>query len=169
MQRLPEQIWSKPHTVRHPPQWRGSVVKSVQTPEQDTSALTQPLPPEHVSPQPPQFVPLVCRSTHPPPHIVRFPAQATMHTPVEQTSLLRQALPQAPQFVASLTVLVHWVAHRTSAPGQTQAPPAQVSPSAHETPQPPQSETLVLVSTHAAPHEVRGLPHCMTHPDWSKT
>jgi hypothetical protein len=162
--------------MRHPPQCWGSLLKSVQTPEQETWAPThrqcpaaQTLPPEHMSPQPPQFVALVWRLTHPPPHAARLPAQVAVHTPAEQTSLMRQTLPQAPQLAASLAVSVHWVSHMMSASGQTQAPPTQASPSAHETPQPPQLETLVLVSTHAAPHDIRGSVQATPQVDWSQT
>jgi hypothetical protein len=86
----------------------------VQTPEHATSALghrqrpvVQTLPPEHVRPQPPQFVELDWRSTHSAPHNERFPSQPMVHTPAEQTSFARQALPHPPQFAASLVVSVH--------------------------------------------------------------
>jgi hypothetical protein len=148
----------------------------VHTPEHETWApkhlqrpLVQILPPEQVRPQPPQFAMLVCRSTQPPPHTARPPAQLITQVPPEQTSLTLQVLPQAPQLAESLAVSVHSVAHMTSAPGQTQAPLAHASPAAQETPQPPQLARLVLVSTHAAPQDVRGSVHWAAHVPWSQT
>jgi hypothetical protein len=53
----------------------------------------------------------------------------------------------------------------TSVPGHTQALAAQVSPIAHETPHPPQLATLVVVSMHPPPHDIRGSLHSMAHAD----
>jgi hypothetical protein len=82
-------------------------------PEQRHRPAVQTRPPEHVSPQPPQLVTLVCRSTHAPPHDVSAPGQLGTHAPDEHTSAARQALPQAPQFDGSVIVSVHCVAHRS--------------------------------------------------------
>ena len=158
--------------MRQVPQCCGSLVRSVHTPEQEDCApgqrhlpVVQTRPPEQLRPQPPQFVSLVWRSTHAPPHDASMPGQLAVHAPAEQTSLTRQVLPQAPQLVASLDVSVHWLAHNVCMPGQTQAPPVQSRPSAHDTPQPPQFVRLVLVSTQAAPQDVRGSLHCEAQVD----
>lgn len=129
----------------------------------------QTRPPEHTSPHPPQFVTLVCVSTHPAPQSARLPAQVIVQAPAEHTSFMRHAFPHAPQLAVSLAVSVHWVPHMTSAPGQTQAPPAHASPAPQADPHPPQLVTLVCVSTQADPQFASGVVHCEAHEPWSQT
>jgi hypothetical protein len=164
------------HAVRQAPQCCGSVVRSVQTPPQATSAPGQrqcafvhTRPPEQARPQPPQFAELVWRSTQLPPQAARFPAQLIMHIPDEHTSFTRQTFPHAPQFAASLDVSMHCPAHTTARPGQTHAPAAHARPRPHAAPHPPQFDTLVFVSTQVAPHAISGSVHCEAHVPWSHT
>jgi hypothetical protein len=105
----------------------------VQTPAHDTSVpeqrqcpVAQARPPEQLTPQAPQLEPLVWRSTHAEPHIVRSPTQPIMHMPAEHTWLARQPFPQAPQLAASLVVSTHWLAQSIWVPGQPHVPPVQV-------------------------------------------
>jgi hypothetical protein len=68
----------------------------------------QKVPPEHTSPQPPQLLLSVCRSTHELPHAVRLVAHWAWHTPALQTGVADgQTFVHDPQWLASVCSLTH--------------------------------------------------------------
>jgi len=80
---------------------------------------------------------------------------------MEQTSPAAQVVPQAPQFLGSLTVSTQAAPHLVAPPAQLMAhwPMEQTSPAAQAVLQAPQFLGSLAVSTHAVPHIVTPGPH----------
>jgi len=120
------------HRLPHLPQLRESLVVSAQAdphavspighwqapPMQDWSTL-------QAWPHMPQSLALVSRSTQAPLQVDWPAAQATAHTPLEQTSPSLQAIPHCPQCCGSVFTFTQASPHRRSSPGQRHLPVAQ--------------------------------------------
>jgi hypothetical protein len=115
-------------TVPHFPQFEMSEPSATQLAPQGEKPVLQ-LTPQPVAPQAalplagvgqttlqsPQFLGSALTSTHEPPQFFALPGQLAMQWPPEQTSVLPQVVPHAPQLLGSLSVL-------------TQAPPHLAKP-----------------------------------------
>jgi hypothetical protein len=107
--------WLAAHLVPHPPQSTGLLARLTHCPEQFTVPVghlhappEQKVPPEHVSPQPPQFALSFCMSTHALPHAVRLVAHWPWHTPELQNGVAAgQAFPHPPQLLGSVCSSAH--------------------------------------------------------------
>jgi hypothetical protein len=113
----------------------------------------------HWFPQPPQLKSSVCSTTQSFPHGVSFVAHLDTHLPCEQSSVVRQGAPHAPQLVASVFRSVQPFVHDVLPVGQTHSPPRQVMPWSHATAQPPQFLGLVDRSTHKPLQKVKEPSH----------
>ena len=99
----------------HHPQLLVLLARLTHCPEQltvpDGQVQTPPkqkVPPEHTSPQPPQSLSSVCRSTHERPHAVKLVAHWAWHTPALQTVVAEgQTLVHNPQWFGSVCSLTH--------------------------------------------------------------
>lgn len=82
------------------------------TPQPVAPQLALPLAGEgQLTLQSPQFLGSALTSTHEPPQFLALPGQLAMHLPPEQTSVLAQVVPQAPQLFGSLSVLTQAPSH----------------------------------------------------------
>jgi hypothetical protein len=166
------------------PQWARSVCVSRHWPAQSVVPAAQdsthwPLvhtcPAAHALPQAPQLsrsVRVLAQYGAPPastPASPWAPQRASMgphssaQRPMAHTCPAGHALPQAPQWARSVSVLTHTLLlQRVCVPGQlcTQAPALHTWPAAQALPHAPQCWALVRVSTQAPPQANCGAAHC---------
>jgi hypothetical protein len=93
-------------------------------------------------------------STQAPPHAVSAPAHIAVQTPALQTCPAAHALPQAPQFVASVVTLTHAPPQAVWPTGHVHAPALHELPPPHREPQAPQFSGSDCSCTQAPPHAV---------------
>jgi hypothetical protein len=133
----------RPQTSPHPPQFAGSLCRSVQLPLQSVKpgkqAAAHALPSQHKPPwqampsrqelpQLPQFPGSLWTSTHLPLQLARPAAQPARQKPFEHLSSTLQTCPQPPQFSGS-------VAESTQVPLHSNVPDSQVLWRVDESPQ----------------------------------
>lgn len=175
-------IWLPLHTVAQPPQFFGSEVTSTQAPPHAVSpalhvssqrpalqATVPFMPGAQTAPHWPQFAGSEVTLTQVFPQFVWPEEQTTVHAPATHDMPAAHAAPHIPQFKGSesrrtqasphtengaVHVMPHLLPLHTAAPfggmGQT-------------TPHPPQLPALLVVSTHAASHDVVPAGHRSRH------
>jgi len=82
-------------------------LQRVPPPKHTHDPLWHVVPPEHFTPQPPQFALSVCSLTHPLPHCVRGGEHEPVQFPPEQTCPPLHVMPQPPQLLGSEDVSTH--------------------------------------------------------------
>ena len=131
--------------------------------------------PWQVLPQLPQWVTLLERLTHSPPHLAEPVGQPVSHPPPVQTGKSgpggsSQTFPQEPQFCVSLLVSTQAPLHGfvPSAQLSEQTPLEQTSLPLHMLPQPPQLVGSLLVSTQAPPQRAVPPEQRNPHSPWEQ-
>ena len=134
--------------VLQAPQLFGSDSVSTHTPPQETrpfrqvqAPITHEVPPVHAVPHPPQLLLSLWAFTQELPQGLRPTGQITPHTPAVQSCPLGQTLPQAPQLLPSVVVLVQ------ALPVQVGVAPAHAMQAAPPLPHAP----LAVPGWHAPP------------------
>jgi hypothetical protein len=110
-------------------------------------------------PQAPQSFESVWSDTHEPLQLVRAVPHVVVQTPALQTWFAPQAMPQAPQFCASVAVSVQAPPHVVSPVGQAHAEAVQTVPPVHFVPHLPQLVESDVTSTHAPLQLVKPVLH----------
>jgi hypothetical protein len=129
------------------------------------------VPPVHTLPQAPQLFESFVGSTQDVPHTIVPLAQppeppVDAHAPSWHVSPVGQTLPQAPQLLLSMAVLVHvwsgagipsttlFSTHTLSSGGHVQVPYSHTAPMAHTPPQVPQLSASAVRSMQVVPQSV---------------
>jgi hypothetical protein len=109
------------------------------------------VPPEHSTPQPPQFELSDCPSTHAPAHDRDPGPQIVVHLPPEQNWLLPHAIPQPPQLLGSAFSFTHTPLQSVNPGVQTvlHTPTEQTFGAGQTAPHPPQLFGSLFSLTHA--------------------
>jgi hypothetical protein len=97
--------------------------------------------------------------TQPLAHRVRPVAHEALHVPPEQDVPAGQALPQAPQFAASVAVFTQLEPQRVDPGAHPQAPFVQPLPAGHTLPQAPQLRGSLATFVQAPPQRVAPALH----------